>query len=1103
MIYKLQKNIIFWSIFLKYKVFDLKFIIIFIIVELDKNESIEINPLQEFITKSKKYLDENKTNHSRTAAILMGKTRVGKSTIFHILKGDELDINAKRKLFLKQPNCLIGLDGKSCTKTPNIYHYQFKNQDAQDENIDIIDTPGFDDNADKLDDTIQQIHLFKILNSYSKVILIILIKFDEDDRASYRRPLSYAQDFFKEQQDINLILENFGICLIVNQIKEDGLNDFQRYIAEDIQDQEKNNNNDDGKESQKYKLKKDFLIKIKENVFSLEFGAVKNKQEDLKKQIYNFITKNRINYKNVFFKMSLTEAGKIFIQNVFGQIKYVCELEISNTITGFIEETKKLTDLKDKKYLLIDFFQIIQEQFSLEYVKDLYFNYFKQIFQNQIYDQCKSKKLDELEFLFSNNIISSVLINLRETLEDKKLLFIQLKDIKKKVWNEIKDIQIQIQNTIKLNETEELIFNAVEKSIKRFQNLFNWDRLLIFLGNPQSGKSSTINFLYKQKLIEKQSLLPFIMQTHFEEIQNENIIEFGSIEQDQIIEFQEFSYDYILLLQYFVFLSQKKNKECFIFIVMREGQELNQKIQFGLETFLNLNRIQKNDVFNFINFKVEQQSNDKIIVSLNNQIIQLDRNFFTNFQNISLFQKNNMPNFKGFPKIQINDWILNIILEPYNRKINSIIESFKEKVVKLIDSHKFFPEQIKNQNLLLLIKLIELNPEKEKIEFLEEIQDCLKLIRNEDKLLIENEFRINRDKDNYEIIKIIFKTLIRQYNIASLIVQVCQDCEEMFQNVDQIIHYCEQQYAEKDQMFIFRFLKKCQKINSEFLSGQELQSIDILESIYNILEEDLLKKEQEQRFQLQMNFQQWMEFNLIKTKQILPQYEFYELPKELNSFQSELLNFIHLMQELLKFIENTQKNGYEFSNSWFPFNIIYLVQSIFQDNNNNKEQKRIIENINKAHQNIMQKINQMKNIQWRRTAYARFSNNPFLENCFKIQFSKEENKTEKRKNNLNEIDLQQNINEIDPLNYQQLKYYHYFYQNQRNILQRIQFPQNFYNNYNIYMEQKSQEFRIAQEWLEKQKDNFQKNCYNSFNVQNQNKIQEFLQAENYFQGQFE
>ncbi|CAD8090188.1 unnamed protein product [Paramecium sonneborni] len=390
----------------------------------EKESQSDEQLIDKFKEQMEFYLKEINLNQKKekTAVILFGKTRVGKSTIYHILKGDELAETKTETLEVKTvEESLIGQKGDSMTKTPNIY--------SLSQEIDIIDTPGFDDNQNRLDDLTPQIQLLELLKSYKNIILLIVIHFQMNNRECYRQPLFLAENLFNSKEEINTMFNNNRICLIVNQIKDWQLNMLNEWLVKEINQED----NPIQKANIAYSVSKEFYQRLKNIIFDLQILPEKHQQEQFKNNIHDFIKQNRDHEISINFKLSITEQAVLQLQKILIGIRDIFQVEIDQSITKFIQKTQELDELQKKRDQLMQFCQIIDYDIPMLFLNKFYYQDLTKYYTALKYEECKSTKLEELRYLFEQNIIENLLQCLKEIQIDLRQFKISNKNKKQEV----------------------------------------------------------------------------------------------------------------------------------------------------------------------------------------------------------------------------------------------------------------------------------------------------------------------------------------------------------------------------------------------------------------------------------------------------------------------------------------------------------------------------------------------------------------------------------------------------------------------------------------------------------------------------------------------
>ncbi|CAD8123438.1 unnamed protein product [Paramecium sonneborni] len=882
-------------------------------IQKDRSK-INASDLNKFIEKLKLYYKDIDLNgkKEKTAVILFGKTRVGKSTIFHILKGDEL-IKSKQKTLMvdfqgDQKN-YIGQEWQSFTKYPNIFSQTIKNKNGQIEEIDIIDTPGFDDTQNKFDDLIPQIQLLQILKSYKKVILVMVASYVKNNIEFFKKPLKLVQDLFESKQDFNSMLQNSGIFLIINQIKDNYFQEFNKQLDKEINN---NDSQDDNSiifqsNTDKYNISIEFLKYIKYSLCIMKPCAEKHQQIELKENIFNFIQQERQNHA-INYKLSITVDGKTLIQNILSEILDIFQREISNSIEKFIQQTEKQVDLKKQRDQLVQFSQLLPENIFLLDLNEFYFLKLTDYFNSLNYINCKSEDLEKFKFLFQEEIIKILFFNLKETFKNLNQYQIQLVDNKQKIWQIVKTIQEQIIEQIQLDNIQEEICKQIEQSIKAFQQYSECNNFLVFIGNPFSGKSTSINLLYNCQH-KQMHFYNTLMMIHFGQIKYDEVVTFGQKDQDLIIEFQQFSKDYVILLQYF-FAFCKKNKKSFSLQIVLDDRLLNQDIQSGLKMFMDLNNIQNIEQLNIIvNIKQGSQLPQKIDLQTLDSIIQSPKylkiyTIHKEFQNETL-KWNNFELFQNLHFQKDEKLFLELSKSLYD-KANYINEKFIKNFIIMIDTKQYFKQNQEEQEIKLFVSLIELNPQSSEEQFVKKLIDIHDIIPPS---FLSMELIIkDRNIGKHHKLRLLFQNLIEKYFLIGKIFSFCEKCYSKFYEIEMVI----QKYTLDNDL-------------------NQIDKINLLIESFDIRKDLLTEDEKESLKQLKLFFELFYiqsKYKLHSKDKIKSVYlnsdqennnNMNSLIIQLNNLKGKLKNLNVQILSLLKVLKNTQYKGYETLDNQFPF----------------------------------------------------------------------------------------------------------------------------------------------------------------------------------------
>ncbi|CAD8090214.1 unnamed protein product [Paramecium sonneborni] len=849
----------------------------------------------------------------KTAVILFGKTRVGKSTIYHILKGDELQKTDKGRLYIEKDQVpLIGLDNIPFTKNLNIFSFSYENQD-----IDIIDTPGFEDNQNPLNDLIPQIQLLKVLNSYKNILLLIVFQFDIDNCDNYRCPLFLAKNLFQSSKDFESMFQNTTICLIANKVDRDQLNEPKTCIENEIKGKAQ-------KIQSNQHLPQEFYKAIINNIFELQKCAVKHEQVEFKESIYKFINQKRNHNQNVKFKLSLNADSKLKLNKILIGIRDIFQVEIDQSITKFIQKTQELDELQKKRDQLMQFCQIIVDDIPMSFLNEYYYQDLTKYYTALKYEECKSTKLEELRYLFEQNIIENLFQCLQEIQINLTQFIISNKNKKQEVWNEVMTIQKQIIEKIKPTEKEKQIIDGIQSSIDEFADQSYFDRLLVFIGNPLSGKSTSINLLYNvthRKMLFKNSL----MQIHFGKIEYDKVIEIVQKDKDLIIEFEQFSEDFVVLLEYF-FVYCQKNQKAFSLQLVTDQDFLDEKIQLGLIKFINLNRIPTLNQFNIIqNIKqgftdsqnVDLQKLNQIIKNPNYQKIQIDDGDYKLDQQI----KDNSHCFKDFKINQIQQNELENVSQCIKKKLDGLEQQFINQIQNIQKNKKFLNEKTQF-NYQLILKIKELDPDKENFE--NQLQDIRKIINQ------QLEFINDNNLGKHQKLKKLFIYLIKEYKIFEKIESTTGEFQKIFKTVEMVV----EKYSNValNQLDLINLLQQSNNVNKDLLNDSEIKCLTVLKIFY-------------QQFQTESKTNQ--EIHVNKNYQAMIQGQNISMENKnsiitiLNYFKKELLENIKILKELLDLLKSTQYIGYEQLDSFFLVKYFFKVVHCFKINENEETKKAV------------------------------------------------------------------------------------------------------------------------------------------------------------------
>ncbi|CAD8083465.1 unnamed protein product [Paramecium sonneborni] len=169
----------------------------------------------------------NLANVQNTAVAIFGLTKSGKSTFFHLLKGDRLITNqdTMRVQVDGQQESFIGHDFQSYTKKVNQFTIQ------SDPCLDLIDSPGIEDTSEDYDEIASSLHLIRLLQEYKRIIFLLVIPMDYFSSSQIQLSLNYVYNLMQSEKDINYLCQQQMIALIINRTRtSDYVNEKQKIM---------------------------------------------------------------------------------------------------------------------------------------------------------------------------------------------------------------------------------------------------------------------------------------------------------------------------------------------------------------------------------------------------------------------------------------------------------------------------------------------------------------------------------------------------------------------------------------------------------------------------------------------------------------------------------------------------------------------------------------------------------------------------------------------------------------------------------------------------------------------------------------------------------